>query len=533
MVENQPSEQNEQNLEPPSVTKPERSWSILWKHEDYWAIWIGFSLLLVLLFSLIPQLMNTEAQQEYTAEIIQLKNKAKTLRTRVSEATNADEKAKLLVENEAVRKQIKSLQSKVYVHPLKSWLSKPKSWGDDPRESFGVNKKGNVIIGYSYLEVPKIVCVGIVFLLLFMLAIHLMGEKVSGFAAAFSVLFLITIIAMMLSSQKVIKAFNLEYPLWAILAGGIISNTLGTPRFLKPAIKTELYIKTGLVLMGSTVLLSKLLALSFPGVMTAWVVTPVVLISTYWFGQKVLKIESKALNMTICADMSVCGVSAAIATGAACKAKRDEISLAIALSLSFTVIMMIVLPWVITQVGMSDVLGGAWIGGTIDATGAVAAAGAFLGPDGELVAITIKMIQNILIGIVAFGVAVYWVAAVEKGETDQKPSLWEIWYRFPKFILGFAAASILFSLLTQYLPEGELAVSSITSISKTLRTWLFCLAFVCIGLEANFAELAKPLKSGKPLILYVCGQTLNLILTLFVAWLMFEVFFPDILTRVS
>jgi uncharacterized membrane protein YadS len=234
----------------------------------------------------------------------------------------------------------------------------------------------------------------------------------------------------------------------------------------------------------------------------AWVVTPIVLIATYAFGQKVLRISSKSLNMTISADMSVCGVSAAIATAAACKAKKEELSLAIGMSLTFTVVMMTVMPAIIRFFGMSEVLGGAWMGGTIDATGAVAAAGAFLGGEAEQVAITVKMIQNILIGVIAFGVAVYWVVAVEETPDGRRPSAWEIWYRFPKFVLGFVAASVAFSILSGTLTGGQYLVDSmIKGTTDVLRGWFFCLAFVSIGLETNFAELAKHLKGGRPLVL--------------------------------
>ncbi|MDP6723094.1 MAG: putative sulfate exporter family transporter, partial [Pirellulaceae bacterium] len=63
--------------------------------------------------------------------------------------------------------------------------------------------------------------------------------------------------------------------------------------------------------------------------------------------------------------------------------------------------------------------------------------------------------------------------------------------------------------------------------TKTLRGWFFCLAFVSIGLETNFKELGKFFQGGKPLILYVVGQSFNICLTLFMAWLMFEKVFPQ------
>ena len=296
----------------------------------------------------------------------------------------------------------------------------------------------------------------------------------------------------------------------------------------RAAARTEFYIKTGLVLLGASVLFSRLLALGLPGIGVAWVVTPIVLISTYAFGQRVLKMESRSLNMVISADMSVCGVSAAIATAAACKAKKEELSFAIGLSLSFTVIMMIVMPAVIKATGMSEILGGAWMGGTIDATGAVVAAGALLGKEAAEVAATVKMIQNILIGVTAFGVATYWVTCVEKDDSGVRPNAMEIWYRFPKFVLGFVLASAVFSTLYEVLPGGDAIVNAMVKDStKTLQGWFFCLAFVSIGLEVNFRDLSQYLKGGKALALYVCGQTLNLILTLAMAWLMFEVLFKD------
>ncbi|MCP4511416.1 MAG: putative sulfate exporter family transporter, partial [Fuerstiella sp.] len=205
---------------------------------------------------------------------------------------------------------------------------------------------------------------------LFTIATQIRGLSGAKFLKAFPVVFLLATLAYVMAAQSVVKAYNLEYALWALMVGLIISNTVRTPEFLKPAVVTEFYIKTGLVLLGAEVLMTRLLALGAPGVMVAWVVTPVVLISTYIFGQKVLKMESRSLNMVISADMSVCGVSAAIATASACKAKKEELSLAIGMSLSFTVMMMIVLPAIIKAVGMGEILGGAWLGGTIDSTGA-------------------------------------------------------------------------------------------------------------------------------------------------------------------
>lgn len=406
---------------------------------------------------------------------------------------------------------------------LKSWVVKPNEWQANPLDAF--SKGGKSLV-------PGMLAIGVAIWGMFAAAQFVMGKPVTKFLAAFPVVFALALLAYLLSTQVVIKYYNLEYALWALLVGLIISNTVGTPEFLKPAVKTEFYIKTGLVLLGAEVLLAKLFALSVPGVAVAWIVTPIVLISTFIFGQKILRMSSPSLNMVISADMSVCGVSAAIATGAACRAKKEELSLAIGMSLAFTVIMMVVQPALIRLVGLDDLVGGAWIGGTIDATGAVGAAGNALGERAEKVAVTVKMIQNVLIGVVAFGVAIYWVAFVDKSSDGARPSAMEIWYRFPKFVIGFVLASLAFSAIAYFMTDGGVAVKASTDMTKALRGWLFCLAFVSIGLETNFRELAVYLKGGKPLILYVCGQTLNLILTLIMAYVMFGWLFRDYLEKV-
>lgn len=375
------------------------------------------------------------------------------------------------------------------------------------------------------------------FLLIMGCAVSTLRQRpILDFLKGFFPLFGLAVLAYIMAGQNHIKHLNLEYALWALLLGMLISNTVGLPARWKTAVQGELYIKTGLVLLGAEVLFGKLLALGIPGIFVAWVVTPVVLISTYIFGQKILKIESRSLNMVISADMSVCGVSAAIATAAACKAKKDELSLAVGLSLSFTVLMMILMPPVILWMGLEPRVGGAWLGGTIDATGAVVAAGEMLKngneAQGEIArdaAVTIKMIQNILIGVTAFAVAVYWTTVVErKSKSESGVGLGEIWRRFPKFVLGFILISIGMSLLSASSYFGNLwADSVVAGVTKTMRGWLFCLAFVCIGLETNFKQLLPYFRSGKPAILYLVGQSLNLVLTLIMAYLMFGVLFKS------
>jgi uncharacterized membrane protein YadS len=199
---------------------------------------------------------------------------------------------------------------------------------------------------------------------------------------------------------------------------------------------------------------------------------------------------------------------------------------------------MIVMPAIIKATFPVDkqmILGGAWMGGTIDATGAVAAAGAFLGEKALYVAATIKMIQNVLIGVIAFCVAIYFTTRVETEETGKKVGAMEIWYRFPKFVIGFIVASIVFSLIYTHFNDqvaglGPAMVDQgvVKGMGDLFRKWFFTLSFVSIGLATNFRELKEHLVGGKPFILYIFGQSLNLCLTLIVAYIMFYMVFPEL-----
>jgi uncharacterized integral membrane protein (TIGR00698 family) len=396
--------------------------------------------------------------------------------------------------------------------------SRPGRWSTNPFGAFSLN---TLVFGIGML---------VAFGALFGAGTALMKEKAGPFMKGFLVVYGVALVAFFLGNQQEFRDLGLGYQLWAIILGLLVSNTIGIPDFLRPGLKHELYIKTGLIMLGAEVLFGKILAIGLPGIFVAWIVTPIVLITTFWFGQKVLKIGSKTLNITISADMSVCGVSAAIATAAACKATKEELTTAVGLSMVFTSVMMIALPAFITAVGMPEVLGGAWIGGTVDATGAVVAAGAFLGDTALNVAATIKMIQNILIGVLAFGVAVYWTAKVDK-TADSEVTAAEIWIRFPKFVLGFLGASLVFSLLYEMLGDTLAVIlveGAVIEFTSDMRGWFFALAFASIGLSTNFKELRSQFSGGKPLILYACGQSLNLCLTLLMAWIMFYKVFPGI-----
>ena len=352
---------------------------------------------------------------------------------------------------------------------------------------------------------------------LFTAGVKLQGGKVREYLPAFAALFVLAVVVRLISAEFTLNRY-LEWAFWALIVGLLISNTVGVPAWIRPAIRTEFYIKTGLVVMGFSVLFSNIAKFGLYGLGIAWGVTPIVIIFMWWFGTKVLKIDNKPLVITIASATSVCGTSAAIATGAAAGAKKNDLGIAISISIIFTILMMVFEPMIIKAVGMSNLMGGALIGGTVDSTGAVVLAGNALGLEGEQAAVLVKSIQNILIGFIAFFVALFFATKIDK-DSGRKVGAGEIWTRFPKFILGFFVASLVASFIIQPI-AGSADVKAINSVLDQYKNWAFVLAFTSIGLDTNFREIAKQLHGGKVLWLYIVGQLFNIVLTFFVVWLL-------------
>lgn len=352
---------------------------------------------------------------------------------------------------------------------------------------------------------------------LFALGVKLQGERVRKFIWAFVALFILSMIVRIISAEFTLKIY-LEWAFWALIVGLLIANTVGVPAWLRPAIKTEFYIKTGLVIMGFSVLFSNIAKFGLYGLGIAWVVTPIVIIFMWWLGTKVFKLENKPLVITLASATSVCGTSAAIASGAASGAKKDDLTLAISISIIFTILMMVFEPMIIRWAGINQLMGGALIGGTVDSTGAVVLAGNALGTEAEQVASLVKMIQNILIGFIAFFVAIFFATKVNR-DSSKKVGMSEIWTRFPKFIIGFFLASLVASFIILPISGGD-NVGAINKVLDQYKNWAFVLAFTSIGLDTNFKSLIKQMQGGKILWLYIIGQLFNIIITFLAVWLL-------------
>jgi len=215
--------------------------------------------------------------------------------------------------------------------------------------------------------------------------------------------------------------------------------------------------------------------------------------------------------------VSICGVSAAIVASGAIKGDKKKLSYVTTLVLLVAIPMLIILPWVIKKFGIPEMVGGAWLGGTLDTTASVTAAAQLVGPVATKAGVIIKFSQNVLIGVAAFLIAAWWTLRkdpLQDGATEGK-GLKVIWERFPKFVLGFIAISLIFSFL---IPADT--TKQVSGFLNSLRTLWFALAFVAIGLEARFSDLVK-VQGGRPALAFIGAQLFNIVWTLLWAYLLF------------
>ena len=310
---------------------------------------------------------------------------------------------------------------------------------------------------------------------------------------------------------------GLESVLFAVTIGLIIRNTIGLPKFMADAVKSEYFIKAGLVVLGSSILFSEVMRAGALGMIQGIAVVLSVWYFSFWLSTKIFKIDQE-MSALLSSAVSICGVSAAIATNGAIKGDPKKLSFVISLVLIVAIPMMYVMPYVAVWIGLTPEVAGAWIGGTIDTTAAVVAAGALHGPAAEQVAVIVKSSQNALLGGAALIISIYWSY---RGTSDEqlRPSGAVIWERFPKFVLGFLLASLVFSLFFDEQTGRELARAA----NGGARSMLFSLAFVCIGLETDFRYIFKK-ENAKYIWSFLVAQGFNIVITLVLAFFLFRNF---------
>jgi uncharacterized integral membrane protein (TIGR00698 family) len=496
--------------------------SLLWKTEDWLAVWVGFLIIALVGGGLTVKVPNFKwtIDGEFASYVTKLRE-GKAIEKLGSTAGDHGEAAlqgSLAALDAAAAsgdraaigdaaKKVEDASKAVKDAGLKAKAAK---LGKDVKSEAG-NLAGKVFARDNILGA---VVIGLAFLVLSIVAFAFLGEKVRAVVLGFPVVFVLAWVAQFIAGNHTIHYFGVEYVLWCLFLGLSVSNLVGVPEWLKPAVRTEFYIKTGLVVLGAGILFGEILQAGFYGIVQAVLVVAVVWYFTYWLARK-FKVDDE-FAVVLSSAVSICGVSAAIATGGAIKADPKKISYATSIVLVCAIPMLILQPLIAKWVGMSDVVAGAWLGGTLDTSGSVVAAGALISDAAMKTGVIVKMSQNVLIGVVAFLLSLVWAMRGVKGSgVQERPSAMEIWHRFPKFVLGFIVASLLFSFVldpkTVEVTKGALG---------GLRTWWFALAFTCIGLETNFGDLAR-MEGGRPAAAFLIGQGFNVLWTLVLAWLLF------------
>ncbi|WP_028474017.1 YeiH family protein [Nocardioides alkalitolerans] len=311
----------------------------------------------------------------------------------------------------------------------------------------------------------------------------------------------------------------IEYPVYAILlglGGNALLSALGVRDRLAGGFRTEFFIKTGLVVLGATVVLSVLVRAAGPAILQGLLLITGVFAFAWWLGGR-LGLDDR-LRALLASAVSICGVSAAIAAAGAVRARREQLAYTASLVIAFALPSIFLLPWLAGLLGLSDAVTGAWLGGNIDTTAAVTAAGAIAGEDTLQVASVVKLTQNALIGFVAVGLTAWFAFKVDRGA--EKPRAIELWHRFPKFVLGFVAASV---IATIFVEQADAAtVEQFDTVVKGFRDYFLILAFVSIGLEFKVSDVKEA--GWKPVGLFAAATVVNVLLALALASVLFRNF---------
>jgi uncharacterized integral membrane protein (TIGR00698 family) len=362
---------------------------------------------------------------------------------------------------------------------------------------------------------------------------RLLGRAVKGIIPSFIAVFAIALLAQWIAKIDMVKYYGFEAVFFSVIFGLIIRNVFHVPEWLKPAIQGEFFIKIGVVCLGATVLFSDVMKSGAAGLIQAVMVVTIVWFFGYLLARK-LKVE-RATAMTLASGCSICGVSACITAAGVAGTDKKQLSYIISLVLIIVVPMIYLMPWLGKMIvplltdnaAIQSEIIGAWIGGTIDTTSGVGASSEMAGEVAQKTAIVVKATQNVLIGVVAFFIALYLSSRSEDGKGMSRPSFGIVWEKFPKFILGFIVASAVFSILQN---NGLLTLDAKgkiieTAMAKNFSTFFFSLSFVCIGMDTRLKDIISR-ENRKLLFSFIGAQVFNIVVTLFIAWLMFGIVKP-------
>ena len=377
--------------------------------------------------------------------------------------------------------------------------------------------------------------IGVIFaiaLIVLYLGNRLLSRPLKGLFWSFVAIFAISLLAQVVAGLPFVKKFGFEAVFFSVIFGLIIRNALHIPEWLKPAIQGEFFIKIGVVCLGATILFRDFVAAGSLALVQGCVVIACVWFFG-WFISRKLRVDT-ATAMTLSSGVSICGVSACITAAGVANTDSKRLSYIVSVVLIIVVPMIYIMPYLARLIvphltddmAIQNEIAGAWIGGTIDTTSGVGAASAIYSEEANKIAMIVKATQNVLIGVVAFMIATYLASKGGEGEF-RTPSPRIVWEKFPKFVLGFVVASFVFSLLQQYeiFPDYDSRKLTETALAKQFSTIFFSLAFVCIGMDTRLKDIVSR-ENRSILYAFLGAQCFNIVVTFFVAWLLFGIVKP-------
>ncbi|MGB8991895.1 MAG: putative sulfate exporter family transporter [Desulfobaccales bacterium] len=356
-------------------------------------------------------------------------------------------------------------------------------------------------------------------LVIFGVSTAIMGIKPAQFLPSFIILYVLSVIMFSISGWANAAKFNLEPPLVALILGLILANVVPLPKWLDAGFRVEYFIKTGIVLLGATFPITLIVTAGPIALLQATIISVTTCLVIYFVATKFFGLD-KRLASVIGVGGSVCGVSASMAIASSVKAKKEYLYTSVTLVVVWALVMIIVLPFISKLLSLAPGIAGAWIGTSefADAAGFAAASAYGKMAGNENAAIQgftlMKVIgRDMWIGIWSFVFAMIACLKWEKEECGVRPSAMEIWWRFPKFVLGFFLATFLMTSVT-----AGYSTAAFNSTVKpnlilplvSIRTWTFIFCFLSIGLTTRFRELKAA--GWKPFGAFTTGVAVNVVL---------------------
>ncbi len=494
------------------------------KSEDWLAVWLGFLIIVLVLAGVRPQMptFRWTSDSAFAGKVAERKPAVEKLAKDAEAKSQPDLAAAATALKAALdsgdRVGIGAAARKLGDAAKKAQDPGLKKRADDLGKAVTSDAGGTVGNVMSAENLKRSVTIGIAYWVLATIGVALMGGAVGTFVLSFPIVYVLAWVSQLLAGNSTMNYWGLEYVIFALALGLLVSNVLGVPGWLMEAVRTEYYIKTGLVILGAGILFYEIVQAGALGIVQALLVVTVVWYLCYWMSKR-LRVDDEFAVMLSTA-VSICGVSAAIAACGAIQGDKKKLSYVTSLVLIVAVPMMVLMPWAAKAFGIPDIVAGAWLGGTLDTSGSVVAAGALISEPAMKAGVIVKFSQNVLIGVAAFLLSIWWTFK-QGAKTGQRPSAGVIWERFPKFVLGFLVASLVFSFLLD-----AATVNDTKGTLAALRTMWLALAFTCIGLETRFGQLVS-MEGGRPAGAFLIAQAFNVVWTLILAYLLFGgVLFP-------